>query len=165
MILEMQLCSFVDVKSSSPSLPYIPLSFISLSTNLPQIPYLPFLPFTTSFYFPSLFPFPLNLPLSLSIFPFPSQPSPSLLLLFSTYLLPFSPQLLFPFCFTFFFLLFSPYLFPFFSSHLSFPFSFVCAKFPFKIVFLCRFLQGSHRRKWAKSISAQNEQPQILEPL
>ena len=55
-------------KGSSPSLPYIPLSFTSISANLSSIlylalPYLPYLPLTFPFYFPSLYSyFPLNLP-------------------------------------------------------------------------------------------------------
>jgi len=89
---------YVEVKSSSPFLPYTPLSFTSLSANLPSIFYssLTTLPSrfpTPSFYLPLLLPFPIflfpslsrsslyssfphNLPLSISIFPFPSQSSP-----------------------------------------------------------------------------------------
>ena len=61
---QIKLCSYIEVKSSIPSLPFIPLSFTSLSANLPSIlylpllcvplPYLPYLPLTFPFYFPSL---------------------------------------------------------------------------------------------------------------
>ena len=88
-----ELCSYVKVKSYSPSLPYIPLSFTSISANLPSIlylalPYLPYLPLTFPFYFPSLYSyFPLNLPrpyfssslnISFPTYPLQSLPSPYL---------------------------------------------------------------------------------------
>ena len=100
---------YVEVKSSSPSLPYIPLSFNSLSANLPSILFLYFpchplsylllLPLLLLFPVPSVVPY---IPHSLSIFSFLSQPSPSLLFLFPTYLLPYlstslaSPSIPFP---------------------------------------------------------------------
>ena len=125
--------SYVELKSSSLFLPYIPLSFTSLSAILPSIPYLtlpfvplPYLPYLLlifPFYLPSLvlpcsFPVPSfvpYIPLSLSTFLIPSQPSPFPLNLpfsLSIFLFPSQPfpSLLF---------LFPTYLFPYLSPSLS----------------------------------------------
>ena len=134
---------YVEVKSSSPSLPYIPISFTSLSANhhrfstfpFPEFPfpiYLTFLlppsstslpcPFRSSRYFS----FPLNLSLSLSIFSFPSKPSrpyfsSSLPISFPSYpllslpppYLPTSPPFPFFRCYPFAFLFSLPFPFSF----------------------------------------------------
>ena len=128
----MEICRYVEVKSSSPSLPYIPLSFTSLSANLPSIlyfplpcvtiPYLPYLPLTFPFYsLPCPFrsslysSFPLNLPHSVSSFPFPSKSSP--------FLSQPSPSLLFHFQYLYLFLpiSFPTYLLPYLSTSLPSP--------------------------------------------
>jgi hypothetical protein len=108
-----KVCSYVEVKSSSPSFHFFigQPSMDCLPSPSPRSPSLSTLPspstslpcpFRSSLY--SFFsqnlpyslkpsPFPLNLPLSLSIFPFPSQPFPfplNLSLFLSTFLFPLS---------------------------------------------------------------------------
>ena len=154
-----KLCSYV--KSSSPSLSYIPLSSILYLPTLYRFSSLTFtaFPFPTyfNFFIPSpsssfLCPFlsslyssfPLNLPRSLLIFlsiptfPYPTFSSlPIYVPLFPLHTFPPSPlfpffrEIFFPFSFTFFFSM------PFSLSPLSLPSLFFC--YPFYIYFFFSF--------------------------
>ena len=79
------LCNYGDIKSSSPSLPYIPLSFFIFHPFIDSLPSPslrpPSLSTLPSSYLPPLLPFPVPslvpyITLSVLTFPFPTQSSP-----------------------------------------------------------------------------------------